>query len=296
MSSLFRHLPPVDRLLRALEDEDAPRPLLKELVGRFLELCREEIRLGAAAGEEDLAWEKLLPRARAFVRAEARPCFRRVLNATGVVIHTNLGRSILAEEAVNAALLAGRRYSNLEFDLSTGRRGSRYAHVEDLLRRLTGAEAALAVNNNAAAVLLVLDTLARGAEVVVSRGQLVEIGGSFRIPEVMKKSGAILREVGATNRTHLRDYEEAIGENTAMLMKVHASNYRIIGFHQEVELSDLVRLGRERGLPVFEDLGSGNLFDFSSYGFMPEPTAQRVLASGVDVSREIGRASCRERV
>ena len=174
MSSLFRHLPPVDRLLRALEDEDAPRPLLKELVGRFLELCREEIRLGAAAGEEDLAWEKLLPRARAFVRAEARPCFRRVLNATGVVIHTNLGRSILAEEAVNAALLAGRRYSNLEFDLSTGRRGSRYAHVEDLLRRLTGAEAALAVNNNAAAVLLVLDTLARGAEVVVSRGQLAQ--------------------------------------------------------------------------------------------------------------------------
>lgn len=283
MSSLFRHLPPVDRLLRALEDEDAPRPLLKELVGRFLELCREEIRLGAATGEEDLAWEKLLPRAKAFVRAEARPHFRRVLNATGVVIHTNLGRSILAEEAVNAALLAGRRYSNLEFDLSTGRRGSRYAHVEDLLRRLTGAEAALTVNNNAAAVLLVLDTLARGAEVVVSRGQLVEIGGSFRIPEVMKKSGAILCEVGATNRTHLRDYEEAIGENTAMLMKVHASNYRIIGFHQEVELSDLVRLGRERGLPVFEDLGSGNLFDFSSYGFMPEPTAQRVLASGVDV-------------
>jgi L-seryl-tRNA(Ser) seleniumtransferase len=200
-----------------------------------------------------------------------------------VVIHTNLGRSVLAEEAVEAARLAGRHYSNLEFDLSTGRRGIRYAHVEDLLRRLTGAEAALAVNNNAAAVLLVLDTLAKGREVIVSRGELVEVGGSFRIPEVMKKSGAVLREVGATNRTHLRDYEEAVGEDTAMLMKVHTSNYRIIGFHQEVELSELVQLGRERNLPVFEDLGSGNLFDFSPYKFMPEPTVQQVLAGGVDV-------------
>lgn len=283
MSSLFRHIPPVDRFLRELEPEAAPRPLLRDLLGEFLDLCREEIRQGAVTNAEDLAWEKLLPRARAFVRTASRPHFRRVLNASGVVVHTNLGRSALAAEAVDAALLAGRHYSNLEFDLSTGQRGTRYAHVENLLRRLTGAEAALVVNNNAAAVMLVLDTLAKGAEVVVSRGQLVEIGGSFRIPEVMKKSGAILREVGATNRTHLRDYEDAIGENTAMLMKVHASNYRIIGFHREVELSELVRLGRERGLPVFEDLGSGNLFDFSPYGFMPEPTVQQVLANGADL-------------
>lgn len=283
MSSLFRHIPPVDRLLRALEQEDAPRPFLKDLLGEFLDLCREEIRLGVIADEVDLAWEKILLRARAFVHAASRPHFRRTLNAAGVVIHTNLGRSVLAEEAVEAACLASRHYSNLEFDLTTGQRGSRYAHVEDLLRRLTGAEAALAVNNNAAAVLLVLDTLAKGREVIVSRGQLVEIGGSFRIPEVMKKSGAVLREVGATNRTHLRDYEEAIGEATAMLMKVHTSNYRIIGFHQEVALPDLVQLGRERNLPVFEDLGSGNLFDFSPYKFMPEPTVQQVLGSGVDV-------------
>jgi L-seryl-tRNA(Ser) seleniumtransferase len=260
-----------------------PRPLLKDLVGEFLDLCREEIRSGVIADEAALALTVLSARAAAYVRFKARPHFKRVVNATGVVIHTNLGRSILAGEAVEAVVQGCRHYSNLELALETGQRGSRYSHVEKLLCRLTGAEAGLVVNNNAAAVLLVLDTLARGREVVVSRGQLVEIGGSFRIPEVMKKSGAVLHEVGATNRTHLRDYAEAIGEGTAMLMKVHTSNYRIIGFHKEVDIADLVALGRERNLPVFEDLGSGNLFDFSPYGFMPEPTVQQVLKSGVDV-------------
>jgi len=287
VSSLFRHIPSVDRFLQDLEGDRSlaslPRQLLKDLVGEFLDLCREEIRAGVVKGEADLAFATLAARAGAYVRMRSRPHFRRVVNATGVVIHTNLGRSILAEEAVTAVAEGCRHYSNLEMDLDTGQRGSRYSHVEKLLCRLTGAEAGLVVNNNAAAVLLVLDTLARGREVVVSRGQLVEIGGSFRIPEVMKKSGAVLREVGATNRTHLRDYEEAIGADTAMLMKVHTSNYRIIGFHKEVELPELVALGRQRGLPVFEDLGSGNLFDFSPYGFMPEPTVQQVLKSGVDV-------------
>lgn len=287
MSSLFRHIPSVDRFLHELEQDQSlaglPRPLLKDLVGEFLDLCREEIRSGAITAESDLALPALCTRARAYARFASRPHFRRVLNATGVVIHTNLGRSILAEEAVQAVTLGCRHYSNLELALETGQRGSRYSHVEKLLCRLTGAEAGLVVNNNAAAVLLVLDTLAKGREVVVSRGQLVEIGGSFRIPEVMRKSGAVLREVGATNRTHLRDYEEAIGDETAMLMKVHTSNYRIIGFHKEVDAADLAALGRERGLPVFEDLGSGNLFDFSPYGFMPEPTVQQVLKSGVDV-------------
>ena len=287
MSSLFRHIPSVDRFLQDLEQDQAlaslPRPLLKDLVAEFLDLCREEIRAGVITDQNVLALSALIGRARAYVRFKSRPHFRRVINATGVVIHTNLGRSILADEAVAAVSQGCRHYSNLELALETGQRGSRYSHVEKLLCRLTGAEAGLVVNNNAAAVLLVLDTLARGREVVVSRGQLVEIGGSFRIPEVMKKSGAVLREVGATNRTHLRDYEEAIGDETAMLMKVHTSNYRIIGFHKEVELPELVALGRERGLPVFEDLGSGNLFDFSPYGFMPEPTVQQVLKSGVDV-------------
>ncbi len=287
MSSLFRHIPSVDRFLQELEQDRAlaglPRPLLKDLVGEFLDLCREEIRSGAIADEAALALPALSARAAAYVRFKARPHFKRVINATGVVIHTNLGRSILADAAVEAVVQGCRHYSNLELALETGQRGSRYSHVEKLLCRLTGAEAGLVVNNNAAAVLLVLDTLAKGREVVVSRGQLVEIGGSFRIPEVMKKSGAVLREVGATNRTHLRDYAEAVGEDTAMLMKVHTSNFRIIGFHKEVDIADLVALGRERGLPVFEDLGSGNLFDFSPYGFMPEPTVQQVLKSGVDV-------------
>ena len=287
MSSLFRHIPSVDRFLTDLEQDQTlahlPRLLLKDLLAEFLDLCREEIRAGAITDEAALALPVLTARAGAYVRARSRPHFRRVVNATGVVIHTNLGRSILAEEAVQAVTRGCRHYSNLELDLATGQRGSRYSHVEKLLCRLTGAEAGLVVNNNAAAVLLVLDTLAKGREVIVSRGQLVEIGGSFRIPEVMRKSGAVLREVGATNRTHLRDYEGAIGPDTAMLMKVHTSNYRIIGFHKEVGLEDLVALGRQRGLPVFEDLGSGNLFDFSAYGFMPEPTVQQVLKSGVDV-------------
>ena len=287
MSSLFRHIPSVDRFLQELEENESlaalPRQLLKDLLAEFLDLCREEIRAGVITDEGQLAFDVLASRAGAYARTRSRPHFRRVINATGVVIHTNLGRSILAEDAVAAVAEGCRHYSNLEMDLATGQRGSRYSHVEKLLCRLTGAEAGLVVNNNAAAVLLVLDTLAKGREVVVSRGQLVEIGGSFRIPEVMKKSGAVLREVGATNRTHLRDYEDAIGEDTAMLMKVHTSNYRIIGFHKEVELPELVALGRERGLPVFEDLGSGNLFDFSPYGLMPEPTVQQVLKSGVDV-------------
>jgi len=277
----------MDSFLQDLQKDQTlaslPRQLLKDLAGEFMDLCREEIRSGVIAEESDLAWPRLVARVKAYVRNRSRPHFRRVINATGVVIHTNLGRSILARDAVASVLQGCRHYSNLELSLETGQRGSRYSHVEELLCRLTGAEAGLVVNNNAAAVLLVLDTLAKGREVIVSRGQLVEIGGSFRVPEVMKKSGAVLREVGATNRTHLADYEEAITDQTAMLMKVHTSNYRIIGFHKEVDLAELVALGRRRDLPVFEDLGSGNLFDFSPYRLMPEPTVQQVLKNGVDV-------------
>jgi seryl-tRNA(sec) selenium transferase len=289
---LFRHIPAVDHVLAALYAEGsvagdalraAPRPLVKDLVNAFLDLLREEIRAGALTSVDQLDLAALSPRLLAYVRQGLRPRFRRVLNATGVVVHTNMGRSLLAPEAVAAVAGAAAHYSNLEFDLATGERGSRYAHVEELLCRLTGAEAALVVNNNAAAVLIVLDTLCKGREVIVSRGQLVEIGGSFRIPEVMAKSGALLREVGATNRTHLRDYESAIDSETAAIMKVHTSNYRMTGFVKEVPLGELKTLAGAYGLPVIEDLGSGSLMRFDGDGLPGEPTAQEAVAQGADV-------------
>ncbi len=237
------------------------------LAGRLRELSAEIVHRVA---EESL--EEVL-----------RPSLRPVLNATGVVVHTNLGRAPLAEEALEAILSVARGYSNLEYRLSEGRRGSRYEHVEGLLRELTGAEAALVVNNNAAAVLITLNTLARGKEVVVSRGELVEIGGSFRMPEVMAWAGCRLREVGTTNRTHLRDYEEAINEETALLMKVHKSNYALVGFTKEVSGAELAELAHKYGLPVVEDLGSGCLVDFSRYGVRKEPTVQEIVRTGVDI-------------
>jgi L-seryl-tRNA(Ser) seleniumtransferase len=224
-----------------------------------------------------------MPRVKDAVRSAMQPKLRRVVNATGVVIHTNLGRSLLAPEAVeNLAVVAG-RYSNLEYDLAAGRRGSRYMAVRDLLCDITGAEDAMVVNNNAGAVLISLETIARDRNVIVSRGDLVEIGGSFRIPDVMAKSGAILREVGTTNRTHLRDYEGAIDPGTALLLKVHWSNYSIVGFTAQVPLRELVELGARRGIPVMEDLGSGTFIDFSRYGLLKEPTVQESVASGADV-------------
>ena len=208
---------------------------------------------------------------------------RRVINATGVVLHTNLGRSLLAPEAVDNLQTVAASYSNLEYDLERGQRGSRYAHVEAALKALTGAEAALVVNNNAAAVFLALQALAANREVIVSRGQLIEIGGAFRIPDIMRGSGAILREVGTTNKTHPRDYDQAINDQTAMLLRVHTSNYRIIGFTSEVSLAELVQIGQARNVVVMEDLGSGTLVDLRPYGLPEEPTVQEVVASGVDL-------------
>lgn len=291
--SLFRALPSVDAVLTALAAPEhaalsasMPRPLLRELVNAFFDGCRAAVRDGKVTDPQELSLPALLPRLAAFAARRGRPHFRRVLNATGVVLHTNLGRALLPKEVAKSVAELACVYNNLEFDLKTGQRGSRHSHAEELIRSLTGAEAALAVNNNAAAVLLVLDTLAKGREVIVSRGQLVEIGGSFRIPAVMEKSGCFLREVGATNRTHLRDYAEAITENTAALMKVHNSNFRMTGFCKEVPLRDMATLARDHGLPLIEDLGSGTLFDFGAAGFpylADEPTVRQVLDQGADI-------------
>ncbi|KPK00102.1 MAG: L-seryl-tRNA(Sec) selenium transferase [Desulfobacterales bacterium SG8_35] len=281
---LLRAIPQVDEVLHWLIPEtDAPMLLIKQAVREELESLRQKILAGRKIGKNDLAKKKLDGQIQKRLQAKLGPNFKRLINATGVVIHTNLGRSILPDSAREALVQAGIRYSNLEFDLATGKRGSRYSLVERLLCDLTGAEAALVVNNNAAAVLLVLDTLAKGREVIVSRGQLVEIGGSFRVPEVMAKSGARLVEVGATNRTHLQDYEGAISEETSMLLKVHASNFKMVGFTKEVPAEELVQLAARYKLLVMEDLGSGCLIDLSPYGLRKEPTVQETVKAGVDV-------------
>ncbi|MBU0483542.1 MAG: L-seryl-tRNA(Sec) selenium transferase [Proteobacteria bacterium] len=284
IQNLLRAIPKVDEFLGWLDDTtQGPLVLIKDAVREVLAAKREAILAGHSVKKSDLLRPELLVEFNNLLSRKLSPNFISVINATGVVVHTNLGRSILPAEAMAWLQRVGSRYSNLEFDLATGQRGSRYSLVEKLLCELTGAEAALVVNNNAAAVMLALDTLAKGREVIVSRGQLVEIGGSFRIPDVMEKSGARLVEVGATNRTHLRDYEKAITEQTAMLLKVHTSNFKIIGFTSEVELAQLVALGERHGLPVMEDLGSGSLIDLSKYGLQKEPTVSEVVKAGVDI-------------
>lgn len=255
----------------------------KYLIHRIRELLADKRKAILSGQEPELGLPTLWSELEIRLKANAESHLRRVINGTGIVIHTNLGRSLLAAEALEQIQTTAQYYSNLEFNLESGQRGSRYSHVEDLLIELTGAEAALVVNNNAAAVLLSLDTLAKGKEVVVSRGQLVEIGGSFRIPEVMTRSGALLREVGTTNKTHLRDYETALTDQTALLLKVHTSNYRILGFMAEVPLEDLVALGRRQNLPVMEDLGSGSFIDVSRFGLEKEPTVVEVVRAGADV-------------
>ncbi|MEW6440434.1 MAG: L-seryl-tRNA(Sec) selenium transferase [bacterium] len=258
-----------------------PRWALRQAVQEVLDRQRREMLQGERTSTDPP------PAIVRSVLAEAerllRPSLRPLVNATGVVLHTNLGRAPLAPEALDAIERAARSYSNLELDLESGKRGVRYRHVERLLCDLTGAEAALVVNNNAAAVLLALRVLAQGREVVVSRGELVEIGGSFRIPDILRESGATLVEVGTTNRTHPRDYEKAIGPSTALLLKVHTSNYRILGFHREVPIEELVPLAARFSVPVMQDLGSGCLVNAGPAGPSGEPTVQQSVRAGVDV-------------
>jgi L-seryl-tRNA(Ser) seleniumtransferase len=283
-------IPNVDHILSKPEmvqlGSRYPRGIILEAVRRRLDHLRQTIIGASDPGKLDqslFSFEQLLPQFLKEIENQVNPTLTRVINATGVVIHTNLGRSLLHEIAIEHIAGVSRHYSNLEFDLTQGKRGSRYAHVEQILCRLTGAEAALVVNNNAAAVLLVLNTIAMGGEVIVSRGQLVEIGGAFRIPDVMNRSGAILREVGTTNRTHLSDYEAAIGEETVLILKVHTSNFKILGFTSEVELREIAELAHSRHLPIMEDLGSGCLIDLSKYGLDREPTAQEAIKEGADI-------------
>ena len=284
VQGLLRALPSVDVLIGALAGESAlagvPRPRLAAAVREALAAERRRLlEAGGPAADADALGGRIvaaLTRSGLFSLAP-------VINATGVVLHTNLGRALLSPLAQERLREVAGSYSNLEMDVSRKERGSRYSHVEGLLRRLSGAEAALVVNNCAAAVLLALESLARGKEVIVSRGELIEIGGEFRIPDILRRSGAVLREVGATNRTHLKDYVNAIGPETGMILKVHTSNYHVVGFTAAVSSRELAELGRARGITVMEDLGSGCFVDLTRYGFPYEPTVPEVVASGVDL-------------
>jgi L-seryl-tRNA(Ser) seleniumtransferase len=283
-SDLRRALPSVDRLLRELgkRSDAAPAWAQREAAREVLEA--ERARLTGDTGTPDVASQSaLLERAAQRAGQLARSHPSRVLNATGIVLHTNLGRAPLAPGAARAVEQAARSYGDLELDLETGRRGSRTASVERKLRLLSGADGAVVVNNNAAAILLVLATLAQGRAAVVSRGELIEIGGSFRVPDIMASAGVRLIEVGTTNRTHLADYAAAIGPDTALLLKVHRSNFALRGFVAEVGLEALAGLAAERGLPLVEDLGSGTLMDLSSRGIPEESFAPGRLARGADV-------------
>ncbi|OEH85017.1 L-seryl-tRNA(Sec) selenium transferase [Desulfuribacillus stibiiarsenatis] len=284
MSQKYRKLPAVGKLLQS--------PIVKSWLSEY-PLSKISKAASSLVDQMRCEIEELLPddfqesvvlrRLKAMLEKDLQPNLKRVINATGVVLHTNLGRAILSKESTDMIVQVAESYNNLELNLDSGKRGSRYSHVEDLLCELTGAEAAMVVNNNAAAVLLVLREMAMGGEVIVSRGELVEIGGSFRVSEVMKESQATMVEVGTTNKTHLYDYENHITEATKLLLKVHTSNFRVVGFTKSVSSEELVELGNKKGIPVYEDLGSGMLFDLKARRIGDEPTVQEVVKSGVDI-------------
>ena len=282
---LLRKIPKVDEILKHHNWKRLvaayPEDLSKDVLRETLDALRREIKTGEASSIPPIS-EIILITEKGLV-ASTNPLLKRVINGTGVIIHTNLGRSLLAKSAIEAVINAASHYTNLEYDLLEGTRGDRYDHSTAILTRLTGAEGALVVNNNAAAVILILNTLADGKEVVVSRGELVEIGGSFRIPDVMKKSGALLREVGTTNRTYKEDYEKAMQEDTGLLMKAHTSNFTIKGFTHETSIEELVILGKQYGIPTYYDAGSGLMFPMHDRVFSDEPCVPAELAKGLDI-------------
>ena len=286
--NLYSRLPKVDQLLTNENIQQllmtTPREIVIESIREVLAEFRILISNNNLTLEElDYKINNITEEVEAKVDSVLKSKLKKVINGTGVIIHTNLGRSLISQEIMEHITEIASHYNNLEFDLENGVRGSRYSHLEDIICRITDAEAAIVVNNNAAAVLLTLSSMAKDKEVIVSRGELVEIGGSFRIPDVMEQSGAKLVDVGTTNKTHLSDYENSINECTAALMKVHTSNYRILGFTESVSLEELVNLGHRRNIPVIEDLGSGVLVDLSRYGLQYEPTVQESIEAGVDV-------------
>jgi len=267
-------------LLEWIKQENISTAMLTKQVQLYLAELRERIRTGDRI---ELTLQQITEEVTRRLLQQKKRKLTRVINATGIILHTNLGRALLSESAAEHVVEVATRYSNLEYNIDKGARGSRHDHIEELIIELTGAEAAMVVNNNAAAVFLVLRELARGKEVVVSRGQLVEIGGSFRISEIMEESGALLREVGTTNKTRLTDYEKAISENTGLLLKVHTSNFRTVGFTESVSLAELVDLGKKFDIPVYDDLGSGVLYDLRKHGIGDEPLIQEAIGEGADL-------------
>lgn len=281
---LLATLPSVDEILKSEKGlqwrKSYPRRYVLKAIREAIEHTRQAILRDEL---KEISLEIMLTEIQKAVERLSEFSLKPVINATGIVIHTNLGRSVLSEEILENVKKVACGYSNLEYDLEKGERGKRYSHIQRLLNEITGAESSLIVNNNAAAVFVCLSTLAKGKEVIVSRGELVEIGGSFRVPDVMSSSGAILREVGTTNKTHLHDYEKAINENTGLLLKVHQSNFRTIGFTKQVTIDELVILGKKHNIPVMFDLGSGCLIDLKSYGIRIEPTVQEIVKAGCDI-------------
>lgn len=285
MKHLLSKIPAINKILMTEEVkqllEEYPEVFVKDIVKKETENIKSEILNNSL--NEVPSMEKIIEKINHSVKKNYKYSLRRVINATGTILHTNLGRSILSESIKENLIDVAFNYSNLEFNLAEKQRGSRYVHLIDIIKRLTGAEDVLVVNNNAAAVMLTLGTLAKDKEIVVSRGELVEIGGAFRIPEIIKLSGGTIQEVGTTNKTHLKDYVNAINENTGILLKVHTSNYKIVGFTKEVTYKELADLAHEKGLVAVNDLGSGQFVDFTSYGLTYEPTVKEVLDSGIDV-------------
>ena len=285
MEQLLRKIPKIDLLMKHSEfgkmAEIYGKEFLKEALREVVNEIREKIKNGEPVVIPEV--EEIIKETEMRIRERTTPTLRKVINATGIIIHTNLGRSILSKKAIQSVIMASSGYTNLEYDLKEGKRGERYVHCSEILRNLTEAEDALIVNNNAAAVYLVLNTLAYEKEVIVSRGELVEIGGSFRIPDVMKKSGAIIKEVGTTNRTYLKDYEEAITEKTGLIMKVHTSNFVIKGFTHDVKTDELLLLSRKYGLPFYYDAGSGLLFSSDILGERDEPHVKSESKKGIDL-------------